>query len=53
MNLFLEAQLLYNYTDSLSTTSPLFVHRFGRSLQFFRLEFDMEAIYDGWRSEKA
>ena len=56
--LFLEAQLLYDFidvTDSLrhsltgrviSSTSPLFVDRFGRSLQFCYLEFDKEAISD-------
>ncbi len=27
--------------------SPLFVDQFGRSLQFYSLEFNKEAIYDG------
>ena len=35
------------------TIYPLFVERFGRSLQFCHLEFDKKAIYDGSRSEKA
>ena len=53
-NVFLEAQLLYNYigvryplTGRLSlSTSPLFVEPFGRSLRFCHIEFYKEAIYD-------
>ena len=47
---FLEAQLLSNYidvTDSLSH-GTLSVDRFGRSLRFCNLEFDVEAIFDGF-----
>ncbi len=36
---------------ALSPISPLFVDRFGRSLQFCHLEFDKEAISDVYRSE--
>ena len=45
--------LYLDVTDSLtsrlaiSTISPLFVDRFGRSLRVFHLKFDREAIYDG------
>ena len=38
-----------NFTTSslaLSTISPLFVDRFGRSLQRCHLEYDKEAIFD-------
>ena len=35
---------------ALSIISPLFVDRFGRSLQCFYLEFDKEAIADGLMS---
>ena len=33
--------------------SPLFVDRFGRYLRICHLDFDMTAIYDGFRSENA
>ena len=36
-----------------STISPLFMDQFGRSLQFCNIEFEMEAISDGCRSENA
>ncbi len=35
----------------LSTRSPLYVERFGRSLRFCYLELEEEAISDGLRSE--
>ncbi len=35
---------------ALSAISPLFVDQFGRSLRFYHLDFDKEAISDGcWR----
>ncbi len=56
----LEGQLLFNkidVTDSLThkhlaftTISPLFVNRFGRSLQFCHQKFYPKAISDGCRS---
>ena len=33
---------------ALSAISPVFVDRFGYSLRFCHLEFDDEAIYDGF-----
>ena len=33
-----------------STIYPLFVERFGRSLRFYNIEYDKEAISDGRRS---
>ncbi len=38
---------------AISAISLLVVDRFGHSLQRCHLEFDKEAIYDGWRSEKS
>ncbi len=47
----LVAQLLYDYILAsrlaLSTISPMFVDRFGRSLWFWHLEFDKKAMSDG------
>ena len=37
--------------SAFSTIYPLLVDRFGRSLQFCNLEFDKEAISDGYMSE--
>ena len=37
---------------AISAKSPLFVDQFGLSLRFCHLEFDKEANYDGYRSEK-
>ena len=34
---------------ALSTIYPLFIDQFERSLQFCPLEFDEDAISDGWR----
>ena len=52
-----KAQLLSNYIDvtesltgrlAFSAISPLLVDRFGRSLRSYHLEFDNEAIDDGF-----
>ncbi len=40
-----------HFTRALSTIYPLFVDRFGRFLRFYHLEFDKEAISDGFGSE--
>ena len=34
-----------------SSITPLFVDRFGRSLQFYHLQFDKEAISDGFMAD--
>ncbi len=44
---------LTNVMLDLSTLSPLFVDRIGRSLRFCYLEFDKEAIFDVCRCENA